>query len=111
MWRTRSRQTPQTGPSVRDARSLPALGDVPRVKNDEHVQQAGHDRERIAIFIGDRDDAAGALAHELGNEIRDADPEIGDGRKPDKRLREIEGKGKNASLEPESGRKHEREDD
>ena len=65
----------------------------------------------VAVFVSDRPDVPRAGANRTGNEIRDADPEIGNSRKPDKRLRQIEGKRKNASFEPESGRKHERQDD
>ena len=37
-----------------------AEGDVVRVDDDQQIQQAGHDQERVAVFVADRPHVAGA---------------------------------------------------
>src|SRR5262245_50380485 len=75
-WRTRPIQTERTAPSSRYVSSLAALGDVERVEHDEHVEQSGHDQERIPVLVGDGDDATSACRDGLGDEIGDADAEV-----------------------------------
>ena len=46
------------------------MRDVVRVDDDQQVQQAGDDQERVAVLVGDRAHVAAAVAERAGDEVR-----------------------------------------
>ena len=80
------------------AASLAAEGDVVGVDDDQQIQQAGDDEEGVAVLVGHRADLPGAEPERGGDEIRQADAEVGERRQADQRLGEVERK--QPALEP-----------
>src|SRR4029077_13693218 len=88
---------------------LAAESDIVGVDDDEKIEQAGRHHKRIAIFVGHRAHLAGADPKRARDEVRDSDSEIGNARKPDERVRQLEWK--EAALNRQTDCEHERERD
>src|SRR5688500_6881862 len=88
--RRRSTRTVRTAPSAQRAWSLPPLCDVECVEHDQHVQQPRDDEEGVAVLESDGRHLAVAHAERLGDEVRDADADVGEGGERHERLRQLE---------------------
>jgi hypothetical protein len=78
-----------------------------RVDDHERVEQTGGDEKRIAVLVGHREDAPGAEPQRPGDEVRQARPEVGDGRQRHERLTGSERE--EPALERQPDHEHERQ--
>ena len=86
-------------------------GEVPRVADDEQVQQTSDDQECVAVFVGDGDHGAGAEAECARDDVGQPDADVRNRGQRDQRLTGLEGKQpalqRQADGEHQRQRKHE----
>src|SRR5262245_36670675 len=106
-WRKPSTRTARTRPSSRSGWSFATFRDVECVEDDEHVEQTGHDHERIAVLVGDRHDTPRSDSDGLRDEVREADAEVCDECQRNERLGDL--KREETALEPQAIHEHQRQ--
>src|SRR5687768_9299139 len=89
------------------SRLFPSHRNVERVEDDEEVQQAGDDQERVAVLVGNSRYRPAARAHHARDEPWNPDAHVGDRFEEDERLGRLERK--NAPFQQQAGPEHREE--
>src|SRR5439155_6807059 len=89
--------------------SFPAQRHIVHVDDDEQIEQSGHDQEGVAVFVRPCSHVPCPEPERPGNEIRNADADVGDGGEADEPLRHVERE--QAAVKADADREHGRQRD